>query len=103
MADVVFSGIPNEYFQAQDLAVTEPRAILDRTREHTGYADRAIVAARGMLLEAIKDVREGLDPPGVAREGSKNRFPLVLVGGTIPAAEDWRAKWLHATSAERES
>ncbi len=96
MAEVVFSGIPNEYFQAQDLCVTEPRAILDRTQEHTGYADRPIVVARGMLLRAIKDVQEGLDPPGVVRDPAANHFSLVLTGGTIPASADWQTHWPHS-------
>lgn len=90
MHDVVFSGIANEYFQAQDLCATEGMPIQDRTREILGYGDRAIAAARSMLIRGIKDVQEGLDPPGVARDEASNRFQLELAGGTIPASQDWR-------------
>jgi hypothetical protein len=38
-------------------------AIQDRTREHLGYSDRIITAARRMILRAIDDVAEGRDPP----------------------------------------
>jgi hypothetical protein len=93
MDDVVYSGIPNQYFQAQDLCVTEGQPILDRTQEHLGYGDRPIMAARSMLLRAIKDVREGIDPPGVVRDPAVNHLPIVMRGCTVPAGTDWRAAW----------
>ena len=39
--------------------------IVDRSRERLGSTDKANVAARRLLLEAAKTVREGGDPPGV--------------------------------------
>jgi phenylpropionate dioxygenase-like ring-hydroxylating dioxygenase large terminal subunit len=93
MEDVVFSGIPNQYFQAQDLCVTEGQPILDRTQEHLGYGDQPIMAARSMLLQAIKDVREGLDPPGVIRDPAANDIPIIMRATTVPAGTDWRACW----------
>lgn len=38
---------------------------MDRTREHLGQTDMAIIAARGIMLDAIKNLREGVDAPGV--------------------------------------
>ncbi|MPZ12866.1 MAG: Rieske 2Fe-2S domain-containing protein [Chloroflexi bacterium] len=93
MGDVVYSGIPNQYFQAQDLCVTESRPIQDRAQEHLGFGDRAIVAARTMLIRAIKELEEGVDPPGVVRDPAHNRFPLVVRGDTISASVDWRTYW----------
>jgi phenylpropionate dioxygenase-like ring-hydroxylating dioxygenase large terminal subunit len=92
---VVYSGIPNEYFQAQDLCATEGRPIQDRTEEHLGYGDRAIIASRAMIVRAIKDVQEGLDPPGVARDAAANDFRLTLAGGKVPSSVDWRERWPH--------
>jgi hypothetical protein len=41
-------------------------AIVDRTREHLGSADVAIIAARRLYLKAARDLAEsGIEPPGV--------------------------------------
>jgi phenylpropionate dioxygenase-like ring-hydroxylating dioxygenase large terminal subunit len=51
----------------QDLAVQESMGpIADRTREHLGSTDRAIIALRQILLGAIATVEQGGVPPGVA-------------------------------------
>jgi hypothetical protein len=40
--------------------------IADRTLERLGTTDRAIIHARRSLLQAVKIVQDGGDPPGVA-------------------------------------
>src|SRR5581483_3196620 len=85
------------FFQAHDaMAVEGPGPIQDRTQEHTGSTDKAIVMARLLLLKAINDVQEGRDPPHVIRDPRLNR--LGHVGGldvVIPNEEDWRNIWRH--------
>jgi phthalate 4,5-dioxygenase len=50
---------------AQDRAVQESMGpIVNRTREHLGPADRAIIAARRLLAEAVRTVQEGAVPRG---------------------------------------
>jgi len=51
----------------QDNAVQEGMgAIVDRTKEHLGTADLAIIAARRLYLSAARDLMErGIEPPGV--------------------------------------
>jgi hypothetical protein len=50
----------------QDHAVQESMgAIVDRSREHLGTTDKAVVASRLLLLKAIASVQAGADPPGV--------------------------------------
>jgi phthalate 4,5-dioxygenase len=39
--------------------------IVDRSRERLGSTDKAIVAARRLLLQAAQTVRKGGDPPGI--------------------------------------
>ena len=41
---------------------------MDRAREHLGTSDRGVIMIRKTLLEAIKAVEEGHDPPGVTRD-----------------------------------
>jgi hypothetical protein len=47
--------------------------ICDRTGEHLGSADTAIIQMRRLLLDAIRDVAEGRDPVGSHGEGSNIR------------------------------
>jgi phthalate 4,5-dioxygenase oxygenase subunit len=58
-----FAGI--EGINTQDVAVQEAMGpIVDRSREHLGSTDKAIIQMRRMLLEAIRDVEEGRPPKG---------------------------------------
>ena len=60
-----WSGIKGIF--VQDNAVQEGMGpIVDRTREHLGTADLAIIAARRLYLSAAHALTErGIEPPGV--------------------------------------
>jgi hypothetical protein len=59
-----FSGIPG--VNAQDRATQESMGrIVDRTKEHLGPADTAIIATRRLLQEALRALMEGGTPRGV--------------------------------------
>ncbi|HLF76122.1 MAG TPA: Rieske 2Fe-2S domain-containing protein, partial [Dehalococcoidia bacterium] len=50
----------------QDMAVTESMGeIYNRTREHLGTSDRAIIRMRSMLIKAAKDLANGIEPQGL--------------------------------------
>jgi phenylpropionate dioxygenase-like ring-hydroxylating dioxygenase large terminal subunit len=56
-----FTGIPG--IGEQDLAVTESMGpIYDRSQEHLGTTDLAIIAARRRLLEAARQLQHGVEP-----------------------------------------
>jgi phthalate 4,5-dioxygenase len=88
-------------FQAHDAFATESQGpIQDRTREHPVSSDKAIIAARKLLLSGIKDVKEGREPPHVIRDPRLNRFPNIIVHSElIPASTDWKK---YAKSLETE-
>lgn len=79
-------------FQAHDAFATESQGpIQDRTREHLVSSDKAIVAARKLLLNAIKDLKEGREPQHVIRDAKLNRFPhLVVISEIVAASTDWK-------------
>lgn len=80
-----FSGI--EGFNLQDHAVQESMGpIVDRTREHLVASDAAVTAARHLLINAVKKMQQGDDPPGIASDYSKVR----AIHMTIPAGMNWR-------------
>ena len=69
---VNYTGIQGT--NTQDFAVQESMgAIYDRTQEHLGSADTAIIQMRRLLLEAVRDVAEGRDPIGSRGQGSNVR------------------------------
>jgi len=69
---VSYTGI--EGTNTQDFAVQESMgAIYDRTQEHLGSADTAIIQMRRLLLQAVQDVAEDRDPVGSQGEGSRVR------------------------------
>jgi len=81
-----FTGIPGT--NTQDLAVQESMGrIVDRSREQLGATDRAIITARRLLLEAIADVEEGVDPLDVNPATYRGVRPVDLV---LPHGAPWR-------------
>ncbi len=58
----------------QDCAVQESMgAISDRTREHLGSSDLAIVQVRRFMLRTLEEVQQGKTPPGLAAASYKVR------------------------------
>jgi hypothetical protein len=69
-------------------AVESPGKIADRTREHLGYSDRVIIAARRMIFRAIDDVAAGRAPPNTA---AASRGPATI--DAVGPADDWERYW----------
>jgi phenylpropionate dioxygenase-like ring-hydroxylating dioxygenase large terminal subunit len=80
-----FTGI--EGVNTQDRAVQEGMGpIVDRSREHLGPADKAIIQARRLLLEAVKTVQDGGTPRGI----KLTYRALRAADGVLPRDADWR-------------
>jgi len=80
-----FSGIQG--INAQDRAVQESMGrIVDRSKEHLGPADRAIIATRKLLMEAVSVTEAGGDP-----KGTNDSYHEVLAAeDTFAADVNWR-------------
>jgi phthalate 4,5-dioxygenase oxygenase subunit len=94
MTSRTFAGV-GYFFAVHDaIAVEGEGPIQDRTKENLGYGDKAIITARRLLLQAVRDVQEGRDPLHVIREPEKNRFPhLQVMSAVIPRSKEWRGVW----------
>jgi len=80
-----FSGIDG--INVQDRAVQESMGgIVDRSKEHLGPADRAVIQARRLLLDAVRSVEKGEPPRGVA----PTYYALRAVEAMVPRDTDWR-------------
>jgi phthalate 4,5-dioxygenase oxygenase subunit len=81
-----FTGISG--INTQDHAVQESMGpIVDRSKEHLGPADKAIIALRQMLLKAVRTVQEGGDPPGLG----ESYYSLRAIERVFPKGTDYRA------------
>ncbi len=92
MRNQSFSGI-GQNFQAQDACVIESAgAVQDRTREHLVSSDKAIVAARKLMLKSISEIRAGRDALHVVRDPAANEFSHIAVISEVTAkGSDFKA------------
>jgi phenylpropionate dioxygenase-like ring-hydroxylating dioxygenase large terminal subunit len=80
-----FTGI--EGTNTQDEAVQASMGpIVDRTQEHLGQSDKAIIAARRMLLGSIRTVQDGGNPPGL----TTSFYSIRGAGAPVPESMNWR-------------
>ena len=87
MKDKNFSGILG--IKNQDYAAVESMGpIVNRTREHLGASDLAVMAMRKQLLELARLVAAGQDPPGLEADIPSDL--IVSADADIPATADWR-------------
>jgi phthalate 4,5-dioxygenase len=92
-----YTGIKG--INTQDMALQEGMGpICDRTKEHLGTSDRAVIAARQLLFEACDEVEQGRRPRGADPATHGNMRPY---DSPLPAHDDWHqafseelvAKW----------
>ncbi len=85
----VYTGIVG--INTQDFALQEGMgAIVDRSKEHLGATDHAIIAMRSMLLRAIDAVAVGGAAPGADPATHRGMRPY---DDFVRAGEDWWAKF----------
>ena len=70
--------------------------IVDRSREHLGPADRAMIATRQLLLDAVETVQRGGNPPGV----DASYYSARAIEKIFPRQETWRQTVLPEMYAE---
>ena len=95
-ADVVQAVPAGDRSSATELM--QARGLVDRSLEHLGTSDKAIVAMRRIMLEAIQDAADGKAPRGLDPKTHRGIRPY---DGFMKIDEDWRdvfgkelvAKW----------
>jgi phthalate 4,5-dioxygenase oxygenase subunit len=89
------TGMGRGFAMHDTWAVESPGPIVDRTKEHLSYTDKAVIALRQTLLEGIAQVQSGtLEPP--RRDGSD----ILAIGDVVPPHTD-HAEYLAAKIAAR--
>ena len=95
---VNFTGI--EDFLNHDACATESMgAIFDRSKEHLGVSDKAVIAVRKFLLAAVKEHSSGRTPPHVLSPGQPNWFPHIdCFAHLLPKEIGWRERFPYLTA-----
>jgi hypothetical protein len=65
-------------------------AVVDRTREYLTPSDLTIVQLRRLLLDAIRTVSDGGDPPGAR----SSYYKLRALDRIMPKGASWRDEML---------
>lgn len=82
---ISFSGVRG--VNTQDRAVQEAMGpTVDRSKEHLGPADRMAIVTRDRLLQAVRTVQDGGDPPG----GGDSYYGVRAVENILAAGVEWR-------------
>jgi hypothetical protein len=94
-----FTGI--EDFLNHDACATESMgAIFDRSKEHLGVSDKAVIAVRKFLLTSVKNLQNGKEPPHVVRDKERNWFPHIdCFAYLLPRSMPWRQHFDYFTAA----
>jgi hypothetical protein len=70
------------------MATESMGSIYDRTQEHLGTTDKAIIRMRQILIQAAKDLEQGIEPPAL---DASLPYDRIRSGEKILApGEDWR-------------
>jgi nitrite reductase/ring-hydroxylating ferredoxin subunit len=95
-----FTGIPSVRLQ-DDAVITSMGPILDRTKEHLGTADAAVIRVRRRMLETARALREhDVAPPGV---NHPELYQVRSCQAILPKDRDWQTTledWHHARTTE---
>ncbi len=93
-----YSGLPGN--RVQDMAVTESMGtIFDRSSEHLGAADTAIIVMRRQLLRMARELEQGIEPSMLANPDHFRTAPLAVVTPEPDFSPVWDA---HAADLEAE-
>jgi phenylpropionate dioxygenase-like ring-hydroxylating dioxygenase large terminal subunit len=87
-----YTGLPGN--RTQDAAVTESMgAIYDRSQEHLGTTDVAVIHMRRVLIKMARDLQNGIEPAILEAPQSFRAIPQDVVTGKRSLAEVWVPYW----------
>jgi phthalate 4,5-dioxygenase len=99
--DETYTGMGHDINVHDQWAVESQGEIQDRTKEHLGTTDKAIIANRRQLSNAIDAVEKGEVPPFVwgAADAENITGPITVDG--ICAADSWEQYWRESDAKRR--
>ncbi len=96
-----FTGMVD--FLTHDSMATESMgALFDRSREHLGLSDKAVIAVRRHMLDKIKEFQETGDVPHLIYDPELNVMDHAESTYDVIEGRDWHAHWPHLTATVQE-
>jgi hypothetical protein len=99
---LTYTGMGRDINVHDQWAVESMGVIQDRSTEHLGASDKAIIANRRLLLEAIGELRQGAVPALVAGNGGVGKIRGPAAIDTVAPAGDWQGAWKAHDLSRRE-
>ncbi len=91
-----FTGIEN--FLNHDSCATETMGpLFDRSREHLGVSDKAVITVRRRLIDAVQAFQRGEEPPMPAAGEETVLRHIDTIAELVPAGVHWREQFPHLT------
>jgi phthalate 4,5-dioxygenase oxygenase subunit len=98
---VNFTGI-EDFFNHDGCATESMGPIFDRSKEHLGVSDKAVIAVRKFLLTSVKDLQNGKEPPHLVRDAERNWFPHIdCFAYLLPQKTPWRQRFDYLTPSAK--
>jgi len=88
-----YTGMGMDINVHDNWAVESPGAIYDRTTEHLGATDKAIIANRRLLAAAIDAVEQGRAAPMTPDAAASERWRGPPAVDTLCPPDGWEAAW----------
>jgi hypothetical protein len=87
-----FTGMGQTFLIHDSCATESMGPIYDRAQEHLGVSDVTVIAVRRFLLQCIRALQAGKEPPHVVRTAEANDMRHVAcIATTIPSTKDPKA------------
>jgi len=90
-ATETYTGMGHDINVHDQWAVESMGPIQDRTREHLGHSDKAIVTYRRLLRQSLEQVAAGGRPAIDPARGAELHGPATMDG--VAPAEGWQSHW----------
>ncbi|MEE8246033.1 MAG: aromatic ring-hydroxylating dioxygenase subunit alpha [Alphaproteobacteria bacterium] len=97
-----YTGMGRDINVHDQWAVESMGVLQDRSIEHLGASDKAIIANRRLLIEAIAELGRGAVPSLVAGTGGTGEIRGPAAIDTMAPAEDWQGAWKAHDLSRRE-
>jgi hypothetical protein len=84
-----FTGMGKQFLIHDSCATESMGPVYDRSKEHLGTGDIAVIAVRKFLLQSVRALAAGEEPPHIIRTAEQNDLRhITCIVANIDATED---------------
>jgi nitrite reductase/ring-hydroxylating ferredoxin subunit len=98
---VNFTGLGSDFLSHDAMATESMGSLCDRTQEHLGTSDKALIAVRRYLLRTLDEFQRGVVLPHVTKDPEYPQGHIDAFRELMPKTASWRDHYPHLTKAGR--